>query len=239
MTMESPPVKRLLILLMIISALPLSVFAANYQDTSTIHKVATAYLKQHITGLPGESIAIHVGKLDRRLHLHSCSNDLSAFLPGNSRHSGITMVGVRCTGTNPWTIYLPVKISVTATIAVAARNLNRGHVISDDDISMIKRNRHNLHNGYYTSKDAITGTLVRRRIRAGAIFSRRNIKARPIVKRGEAVTIIAQSGSVRVEMRGVAKASGALNQKIRVLNKSSKRTVEGMVIGPGQVQITY
>jgi flagellar basal body P-ring formation protein FlgA len=67
---------------------------------------------------------------------------------------------------------------------------------------------------------------------------RRNDVARPVVvKRGDNVVIASQDAHISLEIQGTALENGELQQRIRVLNPMSKRTLNAVVVAPHQVQI--
>jgi flagella basal body P-ring formation protein FlgA len=74
-------------------------------------------------------------------------------------------------------------------------------------------------------------------VKAGMVLTPALLKPQLLIKRGEKVTILADTGAVQVRMEGKALMDGARGQVIRVRNLSSKREVEAAVVAPGIVQV--
>ena len=60
----------------------------------------------------------------------------------------------------------------------------------------------------------------------------------PLVKRGEAVTLVVQDGPLRITAPGRALSSGAAGEQVRVVTSDNHRTLHGTVDGPGRVRVT-
>ncbi len=60
----------------------------------------------------------------------------------------------------------------------------------------------------------------------------------PVVLRNETVTLIYQVPGITLTVRGKAAEGGAEGDVISVLNEQSKRTLQGVVTGPGRVIVT-
>ena len=215
----------------------ISVAYGATENLAQLEQLAIHFVKQHITAFPNERVTVTVGQVDSRLKLAACTQKLTPFFPSNAEHSTVTTVGVSCRGDQPWTIYLPVKVVIMTPVVVSARNLVRGQTIQKNDLRLVDRNRHRLRRGYFTTTKPLVGQLVRRSIRAGTVLTHKAVKARPLVRRGQTVTIVAKNPAIHVEMQGTAKQAGALNEPIRVLNRSSRKVIEATVIAPGRVQV--
>jgi len=180
---------------------------------------------------------IEVGSLDRRLRLAACAEPLEASLPKGYTAMGRTTVAVRCNRPKPWTLYVQATVSRFEAVVTAARTLPRGTRLAADDLRFRERNLSDLISGYFTEKEAITGQIVTRTIRAGAPLSPNLLEAPSVVRRGERVAILAREGGLEVRMSGRALEDGAKGELIRVKNRSSGREVEAVVVEPGVVQV--
>ena len=59
-----------------------------------------------------------------------------------------------------------------------------------------------------------------------------------LVQRNETVTLVYQVPGIMLTVRGKATEGGAEGDVISVLNEQSKRTVQGVIVGPGRVVIS-
>jgi len=65
----------------------------------------------------------------------------------------------------------------------------------------------------------------------------RDLIARPIVRRGQVVEVVAQSGPVSVSLKGLAMQDGARNEMIRIRNIQSNREFTAQVIAESRAVI--
>jgi flagellar basal body P-ring formation protein FlgA len=65
----------------------------------------------------------------------------------------------------------------------------------------------------------------------------RDLAARPIVRRGQVVEVLAQSGPVSVSLKGMAMQDGARNETIRIRNLQSNREFTAQVTGESRAVI--
>lgn len=85
--------------------------------------------------------------------------------------------------------------------------------------------------------DAVIGLAARRPLRAGAAVAGRDVSAPQVVKANEVVTLTYDNGGVSLSLQGKALSGGAIGETINVQNVTSKKTVQAVVIGPGQAAV--
>ncbi len=185
----------------------------------------------------GQPVEVTTGRLDRRLRLARCDRPLEAFSPPGSRDLGNTTVGVRCNGSRPWSLYVPVTIEVYAEVVVAAVPLSRGESLDPGEVKVARYNLARLPQGYFRSLDEVLGMRLRRNLAAGQALVPAMLEAPRIVQRGQRVTMLAQGNGLEVRMPGEALSHGARGDRIRVRNLSSRRIVEGVVMDSGLVRV--
>jgi flagella basal body P-ring formation protein FlgA len=92
--------------------------------------------------------------------------------------------------------------------------------------------------GYFTNtKDAI-GKITKRSFQPNELINPALLEAPKLVRRGERVTVVAEIDGIEVRMKGKALTDGASGDRVRVKNVSSKKIVEGTVIGANMVKVT-
>jgi flagella basal body P-ring formation protein FlgA len=217
------------------AACPIS--AQSIQDLTAVTKAAQDYIAaaaQQAT--PGEA-EVTVGRLDERLQLPACAATLQLFLPPGARTMGDTTVGVRCDEPKPWTLYVPVRVSVYAQVLVATRPLQRGALLQADDLKLERRELGTLYGGYLSQTEQALGMVIRRSLMPGAVVEPSAVEARTLVQRGQSVVLVSRGAGIEVRAAGEALASGALGAWVQVRNLSSKRIVEGTVIEGGIVEV--
>jgi flagella basal body P-ring formation protein FlgA len=237
MTHEALCTTRAVALLMVAAfALVPDVRASAWQDANAIRAAAEeATAAAHATA--DARVAVAAAPLDPRLRVPACDQPLEATLPALTREAGRVTAEVRCAGSSPWRLHVPVRVTLTRTLVVAARPLERGKILAADDVILAERDVAAAPGGYLTGTDAAVGRVLRRNIAAGAVLAPSLIEAPVLVRRGQAVTLEARSGAIRVQMAGIAQADGALGQTIAVRNNSSRKVLHGVVRNERSVEI--
>lgn len=144
---------------------------------------------------------------------------------------------VRCNDAKPWTVYVPVKIKTYLTVAVVNRPLARGIPINKSDISFEQRELNSLTSGYFENMTILVGHSPRRSLPKGAIISPRDLAIQKVIRKGSRVSIVAETNGITVRMPGKALTDAGKGDQIQVENLSSRRTVIGIVLGPGIVKV--
>lgn len=217
------------------SADSLATANADYSPLQLKQDVAK-FLATHYSKTPHERLDIKVGNLDNRLRLAACPGALSFNLQDPTDLGGNISVQARCGLPNGWSLHVPAQVVIYRSIPVAARTVTRGEVLNESHLIQHVVDVSSIRQGYALTHDQIVGREAKRNIAQGEAFRSSALDAPTTIKRGEIVTLQAQSGGIKVVSSGVALADGRLGQKIRVRNSSSERIVTGVVLNQGIVQ---
>ncbi len=125
----------------------------------------------------------------------------------------------------------------TVAVAVPARPIARGETIGESDLVYERRPARGLPAGALTRPEEIAGLAARRPIRAGEVLAAGLLEEPRIVRRGNLVTLVYESPGLALTARGKALADAAEGETVAILNEQSRRTVEGIAIGPDRVRI--
>jgi flagella basal body P-ring formation protein FlgA len=175
--------------------------------------------------------------VDERLKLKRCDRPLQAEVTRPIQR-GTGMVAVRCEGTTPWRLFVPVRTTDPVSVVVAARTLQPGEVLAVSDLVVEQRPSQALPYDFLGDADQVVGLTVRRTQAAGVALSRGSLEHPEVVARGALVTVVSTSGTVTVKSEGVALEPGRLRQRVRV-RSASGRVIEGTAEGPGQVRVGF
>ena len=184
----------------------------------------------------GGSTTVSVGQVDPRLRLPACSEPLDGFLPSNSAARTNMTVGVRCNGTSPWTVYVPVSVSIVRPVVVLSRPLARDAILGVSDLDIDLREI-SPSAAYFDDPNAVLGKVLVRPGIAGQVLTPNQLGSGVAVKRGQQVTLVANSGGILVRMRGTAMADAGIGDRLKVKNSASTRIVEGTVLADGSVEV--
>ncbi len=182
---------------------------------------------------------VEVGVVDPRLRLARCAQPLEVFFSSAGARTGNTTVGVRCLGPSPWLIYVPGRVKVYRDVVVTTRAVPRGTVIGEADIRLEQREVSTQTAGYLESPQLAVGRVSRRPMSIGSVIEPAALRKPRLVRRGDRVTIWANSGRLMVQMKGKALMDGAAGERVRVKNLSSGRVVEGTVTASGEIRVPH
>lgn len=214
----------------------LSTSAGAAQSLTDIEQTVKSHVKREFSSL-GTISAIEITSLDPRLKLAACEKRLEAFTANGQRRLGNTTIGVRCSGARPWTLYVPVKIVSQVTVLTAAQPLSRGALLTAADLVPVVRDAATLPHGYFTQPKELIGMQLRRTLRVGEVILPNAVGQPPLVERGQAVLLTAETGGIKVTMKGEALQDGGAGERIQVRNLSSRKIIEGEVLGRNHVRV--
>ncbi|GAB4356984.1 MAG: hypothetical protein Kow006_24460 [Gammaproteobacteria bacterium] len=203
---------------------------------AAIREAAQLFLEQNPPSVDGRIETI-IGRLDSRLRLTLCQAPLQISRTPGSRPTGRFTLEVRCTSPKAWKLLLPVTVRVYAPVLTAARTLPRGTLLRKEDLRFKEQELSRLGYGYLRRLEEAVGKELRRSLHAGATLTPAQLTARRLIKRGQRVTILANSGGIEVRMSGEALSDGARDERIRVRNRKTRRIVEGVVESSGVVRV--
>ena len=199
----------------------------------------TASIRQYIESnfrQPSEGYEIQVPPMDSRLRLALCTSPLEVFTPPGARETGHVSVGVRCPGSQPWTIYHRAYVAIFQEVAVLVGAAKAGTVLTANDIRVEKRDVSTL-NGQFLSPERAVGRPLKKALPANTVLLPDFLTTIKAVKRGELVTIRNRSSGFEISMPGIAMSDGEVGQRIRVRNEQSGRVIQATVTASGVVDV--
>lgn len=209
----------------------------QYHSHENIRATVNDFLSGNLQPSDGIEFQTTIGQLDPRLKLAKCDSPLSAFTASDINQSARFSIGIKCTGHKPWSLYVTVNIKKITDLYVSASPLSRGDMITEEHIHKVKRDINKLRQGFYSNKQDLIGMIAKRSIRAGTILSSKHLTPPIIIQKGDNVDIMAKTPSLVIRMEGKAMSDGAIGQKIRVRNKSSRRIVDAVVVSQNLVKV--
>lgn len=185
---------------------------AQANDESLLQQVHQFLYEQ--TQALGEEVLIDIRPPSP--HLPTCIQP-EPFLPNaNQAPLGRVSVGVRCGEGSRQVRYLQAQIDVIGDYVVAAKDIERGTLITLSMLSERGGNLGDLSAQALTAEEDIVGKIAQRRIPSGSVFLAHYLQAPHLIERGQRVTVIAQGSSFRVSREAEALENGALGERVRV-----------------------
>lgn len=166
-------------------------------------------------------IDVTVGELDARVQLAPCSRP-EVFLPPGARFWGRSFAGVRCTDGATWSITLPVMVKVFGPALVAARPLAAGASVLPDDVKTAEVEWTREPQGVVTTAAQLDQRVLARPVGTGQPIALNALRAPQAVGQGEPVRVLGRGNGFSISVDGVALASAAAGQTVRVRIESGK-----------------
>ncbi|QJE03136.1 flagellar basal body P-ring formation protein FlgA [Massilia forsythiae] len=141
----------------------------------------------------------------------------------------------RCPDTPGWRYEYVVRARVTAMVAVAAAPVLANEALTDAQVTIERRDISNIADPITTPADAV-GQMSRRMLRPGDILRAGQLASAILVKRGDAVAMVARRDGIEVSTAGEALDAGARGAVVRVRNAGSGQIVRMRVAGQGTVE---
>jgi len=228
---------------MVISCLFMNPVYANIGSDEIGANVQKFLHSDHLPTLqtlyPEGEFKIEVGKIDPRLSLTPCSENMQYKLHGARKNYGYLTVKVSCQGNQPWTIYVSANVDVKTSVVVTNRPVKRGEIIDIHMVELQQRNLNGLGQHFFNAVEDVVGKQALHTTSSQRVVRGNMLKEALAVKRGDKVTIIAKSDALAVKMNGTALSNGHKGDQIRVQNNRSKRVIRAEVLGSGQVAVLF
>lgn len=136
----------------------------------------------------------------------------------------------------------PLRITGIAAEAfnavVATKPLSRGDILRDGDVVIEKRPKVEIQGDNVRDLAGAVGLEVRQAMRPGQVLRSGDLTKPLMVKRGEPVMLLYEVPGIVLTARGKAEENGAIGEVINITNVQSKRIIQAIVTGPGQVTVT-
>ena len=151
---------------------------------------------------------------------------------------GNTTVSVACTDQDSWNIYISARIDVFGPVLISRHPLTRGTPLQDSDFERVERNLADLPYGYYTDSEALLGMLAKRTIAAATVMTPQMLQAPKLIRRGERVTLVAETRTLKIRTIGKALSDGKAGELVRIQSEGSNKVINGVVVSQGVVKVT-
>lgn len=172
-------------------------------------------------------------------------------LPPGAMHHEIVLPRERRSGAVPLTVRFlsggdvretvsaVARISAFAPVVVARTPLARFQPVSPADIGIENRDLSAVAADALTDVAEAAGKRASRNIASGTVLTADLLELPPMVRRGDIVRILAESGRVRITALGEVRETGRRGERIRVVNLDTQKEIQARVIDPGTVAVMF
>ncbi|HNY26266.1 MAG TPA: flagellar basal body P-ring formation chaperone FlgA [Candidatus Sumerlaeota bacterium] len=154
---------------------------------------------------------------------------------GTATFSAIPVVD----GVSQRTLFGSFRVDYQVDVLQLASSVEAGQVIGTDSVVTGQARASEL-DGKSVGEDQLkTGLKAKRALRPGEPLTWEAVAREELVRRGQTVQIVAEKGVLRIAAKGTAQASGSLGDEIAVENTQSRKRLQGIVTGPGEVSVSF
>ena len=136
-------------------------------------------------------------------------------------------------------VHAPATIEVWSDVVLTVKPLGKYQPIEADDIIVKKMNLARVPANVVVRVGQVLGLRARHNIAANSVLRNDQIESPPVVRRGDVVQMIAESDVLKVAAKGMARESGAVGERIRVMNLQSKKVIYALVLNEQTVRVEF
>ncbi|HEX6734003.1 MAG TPA: flagellar basal body P-ring formation chaperone FlgA [Azonexus sp.] len=153
----------------------------------------------------------------------------------DTRYPGRMRFAASCPGTDAERREFVVRGEISAEVLVATAALPANRPIAAADLALERRDVAATPDAL-SDASVVVGQSSRRSLRAGQVLLKSMLVAPVLVKRGEAVRIVARTGPVEVTSVGEALEAGRGDDTVRVRNSTTGKVIRARVTASGTVE---
>jgi flagella basal body P-ring formation protein FlgA len=147
------------------------------------------------------------------------------------------LVSAEIAGKEEARLWVKTEIRAFDQVVVASAALARQELISAKDVRLERREVVPRGGRPFTRVDDVIGKQSTRAIEINEILTQNSIDKPVLMKRGSAITLVFETGSLRVETLGVAEEGGKIGEIIQVKNPTSGKMLRGVVLDGRNVRV--
>jgi flagella basal body P-ring formation protein FlgA len=149
------------------------------------------------------------------------------------------LIDFRVDGDSQKKIIVSGKLSVTREVVKAVRNIDRGDIITAQDVTLASEQIKYFRKDIIASTKQILGKRATRRIQADQTIKNGMFEVPPAVEKGDRVVIKAENNDLLITASGEALEEGCVGDQIRVMNVSSGREIVATVRRTDLVEVQF
>lgn len=130
------------------------------------------------------------------------------------------------------------KIEEISYVPGLNRQVMPGETIDQSDIAWVRLAKRRLSKNIVRSKQALVGMTPRRPLAVNQPVRLGDIQRPLMVRKGSQVSVTYRTGNLTIMSIARALENGARGDVIRIMNTRSNQALEGVVTGPGRVELT-
>ena len=153
------------------------------------------------------------------------------------RGPSVMRVGIDLGGQTQRKMSVTADVRIWRTVVVASHMIKRGEEMALVGCELAERDVTQVRGAYFSEIESLQGMQARRTLSIGDIITDGHVEKIPIVRRGDAIRLVARAGRMSMSAAGEAMQDGGIGDRIRVKNSDSGKVVYGHVLEDGAIQV--
>ena len=153
------------------------------------------------------------------------------------RGPSVVRVGIDVGGQTQRSMSVTADVRIWRPVVVASHMIKRGEEMAMVGCELAERDVTKERGAYYSDIQVLEGMQARRTLSMGDIITDGHIEKIPIVRRGDAIRLVARAGRMNMSAAGEAMQNGGVGDRIRVKNSDSGKIVYGHILEDGAIQV--
>ena len=147
------------------------------------------------------------------------------------------LLSIPCEGQPPVQARIVGRITETTELPVAARRLLAGTVLTAADLQPGRVRTGEVRADSVRVPQQAVGMAVRHATSAGQMLLLADLVRPPMIEKGAVVRLALETGGLSLAAQGIATETGALGERIKVMNVGSRMVLDAEITGPGRVRV--
>jgi flagellar basal body P-ring formation protein FlgA len=134
-------------------------------------------------------------------------------------------------------LWVRVEIKTFEDVVVTSFPLGIREIVQAKDVRLERRDISSLSAKPFTTIDDVVGQQAVRTIDVNEVLTQKSVDRPKLMRRGSSITLVYETGGLRVEAPGTAEENGKAGDLIQVKNPTSGKALRGLVIDGRTVKI--
>ncbi|MBP7526746.1 MAG: flagellar basal body P-ring formation protein FlgA [Syntrophorhabdaceae bacterium] len=195
------------------------------------------FIKQIYPG--GDAVRVRLNSMPSQLRNNAKIVNLSFSRIPDVSGEGICAVEIENSPGRTRTVQIPFKVFTKRELFMLKQAGQKGDTIGMNDILVRQTYMNGNGAGYPAAAEDVIGKVLKRDVPANTLITDRILDDRVVLKRGDVVTIIAESNKLVVQAKGKTVDKGRIGDTIRVKNIASGKELTARVVSGSEVKVEF
>lgn len=132
-----------------------------------------------------------------------------------------------------------VRIEVLTDVVASTHGIPRDHILGPGDVTVTSKWMDTATTGVLTDAGEAVGKKAAMRLNAGTEITKQMLRSVPVVKKGEVVRVVLESGPMVISTVGLCQEDGGQGDLVRVQNLTSKKIIFARVMAASLVHVDF